>query len=191
MRRILIVPAIFMLSFMTASCLGSKKKRLANNIESLQIANLPAKDITVLSVEEHGKGEALWKVDIHTAFLMKRNSRGEWEIQSIRLGDRRWEEVRHFVEALNQARIQQVKKDFEKLATAIDKYQAKTKSYPLAQSIADLTDLLHPNYLPEVLRVDPWGTEYNIHLDAQGKFELITAGPDRKFGTNDDVRFTR
>jgi type II secretion system (T2SS) protein G len=171
------------------SCGGKQEKKLAQNLESLQIANVAEKDLKVSSFHPRGKDEAILVADVHTAFLMKRNSRGEWEIQSVRLGDRNWEDAKDFAQALHQVRLQRVKSDFEKIANALEKYQAQTKALPAVEGIGPLVDLLFPAYLAEAVRVDPWSTEYNYHLSTPTSYNLISAGPDRKFGTGDDIRF--
>ena len=35
--------------------------------------------------------------------------------------------------------------------------------------------------------VDPWGTPFKITADAKGNLTIISAGPDRKFQTKDDI----
>jgi hypothetical protein len=37
---------------------------------------------------------------------------------------------------------------------------------------------------------DPWGTEYHLRVEANGKVELRSAGPDRLMWTEDDVKPT-
>ena len=36
---------------------------------------------------------------------------------------------------------------------------------------------------------DTWGTPYEIQFEGANSFTIISAGPDRKFGTSDDVIF--
>jgi len=35
--------------------------------------------------------------------------------------------------------------------------------------------------------IDPWGTPYRITFDSDSKVHVISAGPDKVFGTHDDV----
>ncbi|MFI5173581.1 MAG: type II secretion system protein GspG [Terriglobia bacterium] len=184
--------ALLLLSGMlTISCGARQEKRLAQNLESLQIADLGANDVKVSSFLPHGKDEAILVADLHTAFLMKRNAKGQWEIRSVRLGDRNWEDAKELAQALRQVRLEHVKSDFEKLANGIEKYESQTKSLPTVQGIEPLVDLLFPTYMPEAVRVDPWSVEYNYLLKSPTSYTLISAGPDRKFGTADDIRFER
>ncbi len=173
------------------SCGMSRQKQVSNDLRSLQIADLKPSDITVQSFEPHSEGEALLVANIHTAFLMKKNAQGKWEIQSVRVGDRRWEDAKYFVAALNEAKIKQARTDCENLAAAIEKYQEKMKRLPAARNIAGLDDRLFPNFLPKIIRLDPWFTEYAFHLNSATSYTIISAGPDRTFGTADDIRFER
>lgn len=183
------VSAVVLASLLAVSCAGKREKQLSKNLEALQIADLKPKELKVTSFDTRGKNEALLEADVHTAFLMRKNSRGEWEIQSLRVGDRRWEDAKLLSAALNQLKQAQVKNDFEKLAAAVEKFKAKTQSLPSAQNIAELNDVLYPAYLPGILRVDPWSTEYDFHLNSKDSYTIVSAGPDRKFGTADDMRF--
>lgn len=183
-------PALVLLVvILLVSCGKRQEGRLAQNVESLQIADVAEKDLKVSSFHPHGKDEAILVADVHMAFLMKKNARGEWEVQSVRLGDRHWEDAKDFARALNQVRLETVKRDFEKIANALEKYQTQTKGFPAVEGIGPLVDLLFPAYLAEAVRVDPWATEYTYHLSTPTSYVLISAGPDRKFGTSDDIRF--
>jgi len=173
------------------SCGARHEKPLAESLESLHIADLHPKDLTVTSFDQHGKDEAILVADVHTAFLMKKNSRGDWEVQSVRLGDRNWEDAKDFAAALQQVRLGRVKSDFEELANAIDKYRKQTRTLPAVQGIGPLVDLLYPAYMARAVRFDPWATEYDYRSNSGRSYTLTSAGPDRRFGTADDIRFER
>lgn len=36
-------------------------------------------------------------------------------------------------------------------------------------------------------KTDPWGTEYELYTE-EGRIDIRSAGPDRKFDTRDDIR---
>jgi Type II secretion system (T2SS), protein G len=191
MRKVLKPVLLLLTIILLISCGGRHEKRLAQNLESLQIADMAPSDLRVSSFHPRGKDEAILVADLHTAFLMKRNSQGQWEIRSVRLGDRSWEDAREFALALHQVRLQRVKSDFEKLANGIEKYESQSKALPAVKGIGPLVDILFPTYMPEAVRVDPWSSEYSYQLNSPTSYSLISAGPDRKFGTADDIRFER
>ena len=171
------------------SCGGSPQKQLSSNFESLRVADLEPSDIKVESFDQQGKDEALLTGEVHMAFLMKKNSRGAWEIVSVRLGDRRWEDARYFAAALNDVMMKQVRSDFDTFSAAIEKYQAQMKKFPAAHNMTELNDLLYPAFMPNILRLDPWSTEYAFNLTEPDSYTIVSAGPDRQFGTADDIRF--
>lgn len=37
--------------------------------------------------------------------------------------------------------------------------------------------------------LDPWGTPFQVSIDAEPRIHINSAGPDRRFGTKDDIRF--
>jgi hypothetical protein len=182
---------LVVLVFLPLACGGSKEKRLAANLEALNIANLQSSQIKITSFDPAGKNEAVLEADVHTTFLMKKNSRGLWEIESIRVGDRRWVDARLLMTALDQVKARQVQDDFEKLTEAIERFRAKNHQLPAANGMGELLDLLYPTFSPQNLRLDPWSTEYSFHLNSAGSYTLISAGPDRKFGTADDIRLEK
>ena len=49
----------------------------------------------------------------------------------------------------------------------------------------DRLEVLVPKYLREV-RSDPWGRKYLVH-QGPGGFAVVSSGPDREFGTADDL----
>ncbi len=191
MGRAIILAFVLTTLVLLASCGQGQQKRLDADLQDLHIAHLNPKDVKVNSVEEQGGNEAIVEAEIHTTFLMKKNAQGKWEIQSVRLGDRQWEDAKLFAEAYNEAKAKQVHQDFDLFASAIDKYVIKTHHPPSANSIVEINDLLYPDYLPHVLRLDPWSKEYEFRMGPGESFTLISAGPDRKFGTADDIQLVR
>ena len=191
MKPFLRVLFLMALTLPFTACGLQHEKSLSKSLSSLQIADLHPNDMKVVSFEEHSNSQALVEADIHTTFLIKKNLRGEWEVVSIRWGDRRWEDARFFSEALNEARQRAVTSDFEKLSRAIEKFQSENKELPSAENIAALNDLLYPHYMTEPVRLDPWSNEYRFQLTSRHSYIILSAGPDRRFGTPDDIRLER
>ena len=59
----------------------------------------------------------------------------------------------------------------------IDAYRAETGSLP-----ASLEDVA----IPPAARTDAWGNEYRYEITDTGLWDLVSAGPDGTFGTDDD-----
>lgn len=48
--------------------------------------------------------------------------------------------------------------------------------------------LMSPESIDISVNLDPWGTPYKVILGkTKGSFSVMSAGPDRKFGTEDDI----
>jgi len=68
-----------------------------------------------------------------------------------------------------------VTQDIVQLRRECLQYQAVHGELP-----TDLADL-------DITKTDPWGNEYALE-ELDGKPDVFSAGPDRKFGTKDDIR---
>jgi len=78
------------------------------------------------------------------------------------------------------------------LQDALAQYSASTGDYPTtAQGLGCLTRPTsrgHPPFLPRI-PLDPWGHAYIYRYDPEGdgRYRLLSAGPDGKEGTMDDI----
>jgi len=78
---------------------------------------------------------------------------------------------------------------------ALDRFEVDNGSFPkslqdLVQQPADAKNWRGPYFKPPNLPIDPWGNPY--HYEYPGKhdtngYDLFSAGPDGKTGTNDDI----
>jgi hypothetical protein len=110
----------------------------------------------------------------------------QWRIDAARLGDRDWINVADLLAAFNEGRRRQTASSLQKLVAGINNYRTKSGALPAVIDIIDLTDLLHPNYMTELVRTDGWGRA--IILEVAGPtFRLVSRGPDGLRGTSDDV----
>lgn len=57
----------------------------------------------------------------------------------------------------------------------------------LAQNLSELIDLGFLNVIPK----DPWGGAFRLRIVGDGEFVVESAGPDRRYGTPDDVRLPK
>jgi general secretion pathway protein G len=81
------------------------------------------------------------------------------------------------------------------LKAALDSYRADLGVYPgdlgaLVQDKSGNTNWHGPYLDPAKLPVDPWGNPYVYHFPGKrqlGSYDLLSAGPDGKEGTGDDV----
>lgn len=93
------------------------------------------------------------------------------------------------------ARMQQVEADFRAIGSGLRAYKINAGNYPTNQQglQALVTAPEKSSRWTQVLDKlpnDPWGTAYSYKYPGSRKaseFELISAGPDRNPGTEDDV----
>ena len=74
----------------------------------------------------------------------------------------------------------------QKLSAGITAYRVGTGVLPNATEIVGLTNLLHPLYMMELVRVDAWGRPIHYEVSGTG-YRLISFGADGIRGTSDDV----
>ena len=129
---------------------------------------------------------AIVESTVSMGFRFQRENNGNWKIVAARLGDHEWVETSGVLATLNEGRRRDTVAKMEKLADAVDAYRRKNSKLPDARDIVELTDILHPNYMNELVRVDGWSQP--IEYGASGSsFRLASKGPDGRWGTADDV----
>jgi hypothetical protein len=98
-------------------------------------------------------------------------------------------DIKSLVSALDEVRIRETRENLTKLVNAMNKLKEKNGQYPQARNIIELTDLLVPNFMSEVIRYDAWNRELVFRSVSPDSFELISLGPDGIRGTGDDIVF--
>jgi general secretion pathway protein G len=83
----------------------------------------------------------------------------------------------------DSAMKQALEVEFRNLNLAIYNYQIENGAFPTS-----VEDLLVGGYINRDLSTDPWNTQYMLRQNQQtGRLEIVSAGPDRKFDTEDDI----
>jgi len=129
--------------------------------------------------------DATVDVQLDVAFQLHRAKDG-WQVQSIRMNDRRWEDVELLRRALDAEKTGRAKADLRVIAAGLDAYRRERGGYPNAENLRALVDFLSPGFIPEVIREDPWNGPYAFRLVGDG-YELSSNGPDMKTGSDDDI----
>ncbi len=153
-------------------------------------ATLTERDVGILSVTQVAPGEAIVLTDLRTAFRLVRVGR-EWEVREVRLGEGSWVKMDDLLRALDQVRTDDARATLAKIAAAIEAYRQKNGSLPKFKDYVQLSDALSPLYMSPVVRLDPWGNPLSAVLEGPDTILLISAGPDGKLGTADDIQLTR
>ena len=86
------------------------------------------------------------------------------------------------VAALNQLRATRAREDLLQLTGAVGQYAAVAGALPPGLEVLGARD---PTVATRLL--DPWGHPYQIQAAAGGAASVVSAGPDGRFGTADDI----
>jgi hypothetical protein len=176
---------------MILTLLGCSGPRLAHDEARRKIAELGRSDLVPDAVEirrlaSQNDNEAIAEVSVTLAFQFKRNAAGEWTVASVRLGDRDWMDLAEILSAIDQARQRETTGALGKVVTGISEYRRANNSLPAASDIVGLTDLLHPQYMSELVRTDAWGQPIDYEVTGSA-YRLVSRGPDGVRGTTDDI----
>lgn len=178
------VTGALLLVFLTA-CGKKIEKHVQETVSRFDNALLSSDQVEVTSVRRSGD-QALAEIKVTTAVKMVKR-KGKWEIEEIRIGDRRWEKAEHILAFLNQKRAERTLQHLNELSEAIERYAQQNGTPPEAKSYQVLVDVLAANYLSRVIRIDAWSNPFQYRALAGAGYDLRSAGADGKFGTPDDL----
>lgn len=146
--------------------------------------------LDIESVSETSPGEAIVQAKLPATFRLQK-VHGKWEIREVRVGNDQWEKLDDFVAALNRIKAEETQKMLSEVASAIERYREKNGRLPDFRDYVSLSDALSPDYLPTLIRLDAWRNPLAAIGTAPATVQLISAGPDGKIGTTDDIVLTR
>jgi hypothetical protein len=143
--------------------------------------------IEIRRIVSQNDTSAIAETTVTLAFQFKKEKpSNQWHVAAVRLGDRDWISLDELIAAVGDARRRETLKSIEKLAEGIGAYRQRNGQLPNAADIVKLTDILHPQYMSELIRLDAWGNPLRYET-AGADFHITSAGPDGRFGTPDDV----
>lgn len=130
-------------------------------------------------------GDVIVEAQIETAFRISREN-GDWRVSEVRLGDRQWESFDLIEEAVRREKVRRTTILLKEFAEGLTAYQRDRGRFVETEEMEELLDYLSPRYLPTPYRFDLWGKELKYRGKATS-YRLVSAGPDRKPGTKDDL----
>jgi hypothetical protein len=157
----------------------------ADAITGIPGESFAKKDVEVVAVRQTG-GSAIVETKLHTAFRLEK-VQNKWVVREVRLGQGRWEKTSNFEQALEMVRIEETRKMLDRIAEAIRKYRESKGSLPVFKDYVSLSDILSPMYLDPMIRLDAWNRPLEAFPQDSMGILLHSAGPDGRFGTNDDI----
>lgn len=170
-----------------ASCGGPVSSRVVREqVASLGGAQLSPDDVQVERIIQQTSSQAVAEFTVQMAGEYVRNADGDWELVSIRLGSDDWVDLARFEAALTQVEIEETTSNLRMLADGVEAYQRANGTWPEVTSGASLPDLLHPTFVPDLIRDDAWGETF-LYEASTSTFRVRSSGPDRRHGTDDDI----
>jgi hypothetical protein len=171
-----------------SGCAGS---RLSHDDARRKIAELSRSDLVPDSVEinrivSQTDNEVIAESSVTLAVQFKKDPNGVWNVTAVRLGDRDWIDVNELLAALNGDRRRETLIAMEKVVQGIAEYRKTNNTLPQAADIVKLTDVLHPQYMNDLIRTDAWGNPIEYELRGS-TFRLVSRGADGQRGTADDI----
>lgn len=173
---------------MAVSCARTLDEGRARSVlRKLPEFELQKKEVAVTKVVQLDGDHAVVQASVDLTFLLTR-SKNRWEVEEIRLDDNQWARIDDLRQALTDQRSLQTRSALLELAQGLVIYFREQGSFPPDSDITALTGLLHPRFLRRLVRTDAWGTEFRYdQLSGGSRYQLQSAGPDRKFLTPDDL----
>ncbi len=150
---------------------------------------LEKEDIDVVYVTQTGKTTAVAESRVKTAFLLRKVD-GVWVVQEMRIGHGQWEKVDNLTLALNRVKTEETRMYLDSIADSVRKYKEANGSLPTFKDYIDLSDLLAPEYMESLVRLDSWRNPLRATTTEPGAIFVVSAGPDGRFSTDDDLSIT-
>jgi hypothetical protein len=147
-------------------------------------------DLNVISVLQVSPGQAVVETQLRTAFRLEKVG-NEWVIREVRVGHGQWEKLESILAAHLQAKTEQTRRFLETVGAAIDAYRLKNGSLPRFSVYVELSDALYPDFLSPLIREDAWSHPLSAYWAGPNAIRLVSAGPDGKEGTKDDMELLR
>jgi hypothetical protein len=170
------------------ACGGHKiNNRIARSlISGSSPETLHESDIEVANITQTSRSEAIVDAKLQAAFRLEKKG-NQWIVQEARLGHGQWEKMRNLEQALTQIKIEETQLMLERISEAILRYKKSTGKAPAFKDFISLSDLLSPQYLTPLIRLDAWRRPLEATTSEANAILLRSAGPDGTIGTPDDI----
>jgi len=185
------VQLVLIAAFLASGCGGA---RLSHNEIRKQVAELGTSTLIPQAVSVRrivgGSGNRLIaETTVELAFQFERDTPGSpWHISSVRLGDQNWISVSELIAAINETRRKETVAALRKLDAGVKAYQQRNGIPPSASTITALSDVLHPQYMTDLVLDDAWG--HPLEIESVGSnFRFRSVGADGRRGTSDDIMY--
>ena len=172
-------------AFGLAGCAKNVNRQIKEAVAHFDNFDLSEDEVEIVSTEELG-GNAIAQVKVKTAVkLVKKN--GQWVVDEVRIGDRRWEKADHIRAVLRSQRTETTRKQLNSISEGVRRYLDNHDSFPQFSDFRELVGVLTPQYLRDVILLDAWSNPYACRRVSPQIVEIRSSGADGFFGTRDDL----
>ncbi len=179
-------PFVVLLAVMAlAGCAKNVNRQIKEAVGHFDNLDLSEDEIKILSTQELG-GQAIAQVEIKTAVKLVKK-KGQWVVDEVRIGDRRWEKADHIRAILRSERTQTTRKQLQTISDGVRRYLESQGTVPQVADFDDLLAILTPQYLADVTPLDAWSNAYAYRRVSPQAAEVRSSGPDGLYGTQDDL----
>jgi len=150
---------------------------------------LEKEDIDVVYVTQTSGASAVVETRVKTAFRLQKID-DAWVVKDIRIGHGQWERIADLESALNQVKTAETRLMLDRIAAAVKEFYKETGNMPAFKDYIALSDILAPKYLNPLIRLDSWRKPLRATAQDPKSILVVSAGPDGRFNTDDDIRIT-
>jgi hypothetical protein len=160
-----------------------------NSIIAIPQEILEKEDVDIVSVQQVSGSNAIAETRLKTAFRLEKVE-GKWVVREVRIGHGQWEKISNLLSALEEVRVRETRTMLDRVADAVQQYWAANGRWPAFKDYISLSDILTPKYLTPLIRLDGWRRPLEAKYINPNSILIMSAGPDGKFGTADDIQKT-
>jgi hypothetical protein len=172
------------------SCGGTLSSRAAREQIVALGGNAVALDgVQVSRISAQAGNRAIAEFTVQLTGEYERDPGGAWTLVAVRVAEDDWIPLTNLRAALRALEVSETTSNLTMLAQGLRAFAEANGSLPSAGGGDPLPDLLHPLFVPRLVRQDSWGSEF-LYEPSDAGFRLRSAGPDRTAGTGDDIEIT-
>ncbi len=168
-----------------AGCAKNVNRQIKEAVSHFDNLDLSENEVEILSTQELGSS-AVAQVQIKTAVKLVKK-KGQWVVDEVRIGDRRWEKADHIRAILRSQRTETTQEQLQSISDGLRRYLDRQGTLPQVSDFPGLVAVLTPQYLPEVMLLDAWSNPYAYRRVSPQVAEVRSSGPDGLYGTQDDL----
>jgi hypothetical protein len=178
-------------AFVASGCGGARlsHNEIRKQVAELGTSTLIPEAIDVRRIVSQSGNRLIAETTVELAFQFERDTAvSPWHVSSVRLGDQNWVSVSELIAALNETRQKQTAAALRKLDAGVSAFRQRNGNAPSASNVMALGDILHPQYMTELILEDAWGRPIELESTTPN-FRFRSLGADGQRGTADDVLF--